>query len=157
MLALDGCLKVADFGWSADVSENNCSPANMFQFMALTHLTNENHTPTPTLIFFGESRCRVGFSILMAVFALLEDALACGALGHMPGAPAPDLTMSTPTSIAAAALVVSTQPSAQTLLVHSFQSRHRHSIVMTLHIHVGPGLESFVRKTSFVFIVAILC
>ena len=52
---------------------------------------------------------------------------------------------------------VSTQPSAQTLLVHSFQSRHRHSIVMTLHIHVGPGLESFVRKTSFVFIVAILC
>ena len=53
--------------------------------------------------------------------------------------------------------LVSTQPSAQTLLVHSFQSRHRHSIVMTLHIHVGPGLESFVRKTSFVFIVAILC
>ena len=27
---------------------------------------------------------------------------------------------------------------------------------MTLHMHVGPGLESFVRKTSFVFIVAIL-
>ena len=42
------------------------------------------------------------------------------------------------------------------LFVHSFQSRHRHSIVMTLHMHVGPGLESFARKTSFVFIVAIL-
>ena len=34
-------------------------------------------------------------------------------------------------------VLVSTQPSAQTLLVHSFQFRHRHSIVMTLHIHVG--------------------
>ena len=32
---------------------------------------------------------------------------------------------------------VSTHPSAQTLLVNSFQFRHRHSIVMTLHIHVG--------------------
>ena len=51
-------------------------------------------------------------------------------------------------------LVHSLQP--RHLFVHSFQSRHRHSIVMTLHMHVGPGLESFVRKTSFVFIVAIL-
>ena len=51
-------------------------------------------------------------------------------------------------------LVHSLQP--RHLLVHSFQFRHRHSIVMTLHMHVGPGLESFVRKTSFVFIVAIL-
>ena len=51
-------------------------------------------------------------------------------------------------------LVHSLQP--RHLFVHSFQSRHRHSIVMTLHMHVGPGLESFVQKTSFVFIVAIL-
>ena len=51
-------------------------------------------------------------------------------------------------------LVHSLQP--RHLFGHSFQSRHRHSIVMTLHMHVGPGLESFVRKTSFVFIVAIL-
>ena len=43
----------------------------------------------------------------MAVFALLEDALASGALGNLPGAPTADLTMSPPTSIAAAPSVPS--------------------------------------------------
>ena len=32
---------------------------------------------------------------------------------------------------------VSAQLPVQTLLVYSFQFRHRHSIVMTHHIHVG--------------------
>ena len=36
----------------------------------------------------------------MTVFALLEDALAFGAVGNLLGAPAADLTMSPPTSIA---------------------------------------------------------
>ena len=44
----------------------------------------------------------VGLSLLMAVFALLEDALAFGALGNLPGAPTADLTMLPPTSIALA-------------------------------------------------------
>ena len=35
------------------------------------------------------------------------------------------------------AVGVSAQLPVQTLLVHSFQFRHRHSIVMTHHIHVG--------------------
>ena len=38
----------------------------------------------------------------MALFAPLEDALAYGALGNLPGAPTADLTVSPPTSIVAA-------------------------------------------------------
>ena len=48
-----------------------------------------------------------GFSLLFAVFALLEDSLACGALGSLPSAPTTDLTMSPPTSIAVAPSVPS--------------------------------------------------
>ena len=44
-----------------------------------------------------------GFSPLMAVFALLEDALAFCVLGNLPCVRAADLKMSPPTSIAAAA------------------------------------------------------
>ena len=43
----------------------------------------------------------------MAVFALVEDALAFGALGILPGARAADLKMSPPTSIAVAPSVPS--------------------------------------------------
>ena len=56
---------------------------------------------------FGESRWWVVFSHLLAVFWLLEDALAFGALGNMPGAPTADLIMSPPTSTAAAPSVPS--------------------------------------------------
>ena len=72
------------------------------------------HTPTTTVNIqkdfvhtFGESRSRVGFRLSMAVLALLEDALAFGALGNLPAARAADLTMSTPTSIATAPSVPS--------------------------------------------------
>ena len=44
---------------------------------------------------------------------------------------------------------VSTAFSPNTCFVHSFQSRHRHSIVMTLHMHVGPGFESFFLENKF--------
>ena len=47
------------------------------------------------------------FSLLMGVFALLEDAHAFGSLGTLPGAPAADLRMSPPTSIAVAPSVPS--------------------------------------------------
>ena len=43
----------------------------------------------------------VRFSLPMAVFAWLEDDLAFGASGNLPGARAALLTMSPPTSIAA--------------------------------------------------------
>ena len=43
----------------------------------------------------------------MAVFALLEDALAFGALADLPGAPTADLTRALPASIAAAPSVPS--------------------------------------------------
>ena len=60
-----------------------------------------------SLEFEHESRGRVGFSLSMAVFALLEDALAFGALGNMPGAPTADFTKSPPTSSAVAPSVPS--------------------------------------------------
>jgi len=45
LLASDGTLKIADFGWSADISENNCSLAGTFQFMAPEILEEETaHT-----------------------------------------------------------------------------------------------------------------
>jgi serine/threonine protein kinase len=45
LLAPDGTLKIADFGWSADVTENNCSLAGTFQFMAPEILEEETaHT-----------------------------------------------------------------------------------------------------------------
>ena len=45
----------------------------------------------------------LGFVFFMAFFfAPLEDALAYGALGNLPGAPTADLTKSPPTSLAAA-------------------------------------------------------
>ena len=43
----------------------------------------------------------------MAVFALLEGALAFGAFGDLPGAPTADLTMAQPASNAAAPSVPS--------------------------------------------------
>ena len=41
-------------------------------------------------------------SLLLAVFVLMEDALACDALGNLPGARAADLTMAPPAATAAA-------------------------------------------------------
>ena len=52
-------------------------------------ITDEKSSPNPNpqiseSVFStsGESRWRIGFSLLLAVFALLEDVLACGALGN---------------------------------------------------------------------------
>ena len=42
------------------------------------------------------------FSLILALFALWEDALVFGALGNLSAAPAADLAMSPPTSIAVA-------------------------------------------------------
>ena len=85
---------------------------SMWQRICRTSITDEisDSDPNPQnveYLLFGESRWRVGFSLLLVVFALLADALAFGALGNLPGAPAADLTMTPPASIAAAPSVPS--------------------------------------------------
>jgi len=48
LLATDGSLKIADFGWSIDVSENSCSLAGTFEFMAPEVLA-ESSIQTPAI------------------------------------------------------------------------------------------------------------
>ena len=69
------------------------------------------HTPTPTLkkklCSFVEYRVEGLGSVNYWLFALLEDAFACGALDNLNGACAADPTMSPPASIVVATSVPS--------------------------------------------------
>ena len=86
----------------------------------------KNDTPTPTLnifsVFFLKYLAKLveglGFVFSWLFFALLEDAHAFGALGNLPGAPTADLTMSPPTSIAAAPSVPSRNNGSSSRILH---------------------------------------